>query len=287
MAGSRAAFEEVATIVGNATSGCAPVWSREAKPCPYGTAIWLPLAGFTLPFELSVANAVACLYSLLPFVGMVVNVVLVARRRRPRELCWLLFAFSLVLVNETIRSLMSEPRPDESCLSSCGMPSGHACYAVGLFIFVPLWDSVSRSIIDEDQEESPRKSLHAGILAVVLLPITWSRVQLGDHYPQQVLMGAGLGAIGATVWLLCVGPCCEAFLEQVMRRVRREILPDQPAIAAAAGQREPVLDRSLLGPTLNATELSGDSREPKPQGGFWGVVVEDGEMPLHDPTVFS
>lgn len=281
------AATEVATIVGAATSGampCVPAWSRESKPCPYGSGIGLPFAAFTLPFELSPASVVACLYSMLPFFVTVANVAVVAKKRRPREMIWLLCTLSLNMFNELLKSMFSEPRPESSCLTTCGMPSGHSCYAVGLLLIILLWDSVSRSI-DEIERDRPRRSLHGAVLAAALLPILWSRVQLGDHTFRQVIVGACVGALGAGVWLVCLGPCAEAFLEQVMRRVRREMLHDAPAsIAAAASQREPVLDRSLLGPSHTSTELAS---ETKPPGGFWGIVVEDGEMPLQGSAVFS
>jgi len=284
MVGTSAAVEIASVLAANVTSGsCAPAWSREGKPCPNGHHLWLPFAGFTLPLELTLTNIVASLYSVLPFFAMCANVLLVVKRRRPRELLWILYALSMNLINEMLQSAFKEPRPSSSCLTSCGMPSGHSCYAVGLFVFVLLWDSVSRSIDDMEtaQDHRPQsRGQFAAYLAAALLPIPWSRVHLGDHTVSQVVVGAIVGIIGAGVWLLCMGPCCEAFLEKVMRRVRSEIMSDaQTSIIAAASQREAVLDRSLLvsAPVstmshIPHTELS------KP---------EDGEMPLQSSAVFS
>jgi len=316
---SSSAALEVAAVLGASCAGtaaagggggsCAPAWSREGKPCPYGHQVWLPFVGFTLPFELSPLNLLACCYSILPFVAMCANVVLVVKRRRPRELLWILFVLSMNLVNEMLKSAFGKPRPGESCLKSCGMPSGHASYAIGLFVFVLLWDSVSRSVEDSElaQERKPRKGIHVALFALALLPIPWSRVQLGDHSRSQVVAGSFVGLLGALAWLLCLGPCCEAFLEKVLRRVRSELLHDaQSSIVAAASQREPVLDRSLLGPSTSSSAPAGGTEghhhtelSKSESQGFWGVVQEeeswpdrvreDGAMPLHEssPAVFS
>lgn len=284
MVGTSAAIEIASVLAANATSAssCAPAWSREGKPCPNGHNLWLPFAGFTLPLDPTPTNVVACLYSVLPFFAMCANVVLVVKKRRPRELLWILYALSMSLFNEMLQSAFKEPRPVESCLTSCGMPSGHSCYAVGLFVFILLWDSVSRSIDDMEtaQDNQPRRGRLTTILAIALLPIPWSRVHLGDHTVSQVIAGAVVGTLGAGVWLLCLGPCCEAFLEKVMRRVRSEIMIDaQTSIVAAASQREAVLDRSLLVcAPVSTTSHIPHTELSKP---------EEGEMPLQSSAVFS
>merc|ERR1712008_55664 len=120
--------------------------------------------------------------------------------------------------------------------TTCGMPSGHSAYAVGLLCIL-MQDLVL--------PERHHRQMRAATLLVCLLPITWSRVQLGDHSMAQVVVGSLLGAITAGMWLTAVGPCCEAFLRAA---IFRDATPRPQAT-------EPVLDSSLL-------ELSGPAATP-------------------------
>jgi len=253
MAGS-GAFLEVAAILANASSastGCVPAWSREGKPCPHGFRVWLPMADFTLPIEMSAATVLACCYSILPFFATAGNIFLVVQRKRPRELMWLLFALSLVLANDMLRSSFQEPRPETSCIPSCGMPAGGSCYAVGLFLFMLMWDSVSRSVEDEEVVRARYKArgVRAVALTFGLLPIAWAQVHLGDHSVSQVFIGGAIGVLGAASWLACLGLCLEGFLDKVMRRLQRESMPNvQTSMVSIAPQqqRKPQLDRTLI-----------------------------------------
>mmetsp|Transcript_98045 Transcript_98045/g.272818 ORF Transcript_98045/g.272818 Transcript_98045/m.272818 type:complete len:307 (+) Transcript_98045:43-963(+) len=237
----------------NVTSGfddCAPLWSVRGDVCPHGSRFYIPGAPFTLPQSGSLPMLLACCYSALPLLAILVNCTLVLQRRRPREVIWLMCSVSTCVAAKFLRTVLRQPRP-QSCLQSCGMPSARAAFAMSLLTFVLMWDSLSRVPAAHSQRSSRRV-----VLVALLLPIPWSGVALGDHTPQQAFAGAVVGVMGAALWLLCFGPCCEGFLNRLLRRRRREQQGGRAGRGAVG--REPVLDRSLLTPGF---ELSSVKRE--------------------------
>mmetsp|Transcript_90706 Transcript_90706/g.259492 ORF Transcript_90706/g.259492 Transcript_90706/m.259492 type:complete len:328 (-) Transcript_90706:91-1074(-) len=251
---------------------CMPAWAANGTACPHGNAINLPFAAFTAPLHPGLVSLVACCYSMLPFFGMLANLLLILKRRRSREVIWLLFTLSTSGLNALIKLMVGQPRP-ASCLTSCGMPSGHSCYAIGFLLFAMLWDSVSRVPMDDQAGGDDRRALRGVAFACLLLPVPWSRVQLGDHSESQVFVGSAVGAVGAGIWLLALGPCCEAFLERFLRSA----LPasSRQSVGGRGGRsggsaREPVLDRSLIdrGNSGNSLELSGQKSDD-----FAGVMA--------------
>lgn len=233
--------------------GCVPRWSIQGKQCIHGSRVSLPGCSFTMPKEGSVWTGIAGLYSALPFFCVVVTVVLFLRRRKPRELCWLLCSLSTTSFAVCMERLLKERRP-ESCLTSCGMPSGHSAFSLSFLLFVLGWDSLSRVPRVDADSSNQRRLARKVALALLMLPVPWSRVVLGDHTARQAFAGCIVGALGALLWLLCFGPCCEGFINRLLRRGAQP----QPAAAAGGvgsvggvgGGREPVLDRSLLSPGL-------------------------------------
>mmetsp|Transcript_37862 Transcript_37862/g.105357 ORF Transcript_37862/g.105357 Transcript_37862/m.105357 type:complete len:208 (+) Transcript_37862:1290-1913(+) len=95
--------------------------------------------------------------------------------------------------------------------------------------------------------------------AALLLPVPWARVQLRDHSASQVIWGSVLGVGTALVWIVALGPCCDAFL-------KRAVFEQAPAREVVT---EPVLDSSLL-------ELSGPGTQ---QPSSAHVVARAGNMP--------
>mmetsp|Transcript_53080 Transcript_53080/g.116219 ORF Transcript_53080/g.116219 Transcript_53080/m.116219 type:complete len:301 (+) Transcript_53080:364-1266(+) len=243
------ALGENATNGTNVTfHGCLPSWAESGESCPYGSGVHIPFGSFTAPPSPGLSVLIAEFYSVLPFFAVLVNVFLICKRRRPREVLWLLFSVANVTFNQSMQLFSGQHRP-ASCLTSCGMPSGHSCYAIGLLLFVLLWDSVARVPTGDEPTEDERRTCRGALLTCFLLPVPWARVHLGDHSERQVFVGSAIGAVGAAVWLVILGPCCEAFLDKVFRSsaISTRGNPRHTSIQSSGStMREAVLDRSLL-----------------------------------------
>ncbi|CAK0800430.1 unnamed protein product, partial [Prorocentrum cordatum] len=219
---------------------CVPEWRAESpsSECPYGWVFPAPFCPFTVPDELTVGLLLACTYSLLPLVVVVGIAALAVLRREVRELCLLIFSVVVSVPHALLKLVLLGPRPKGSCLLDCGMPSGHSGFAVGLFCVL-----LAECLRGPAPARLGRAGQVAG-LVVSLLPIGCSRVALRDHSVPQVLVGSAVGAAGAGLWLVCLGPFLEAFLSRALGRAAP---PAQSAGTASA--REPVLDLSLLSTT--------------------------------------
>mmetsp|Transcript_89965 Transcript_89965/g.259301 ORF Transcript_89965/g.259301 Transcript_89965/m.259301 type:complete len:260 (+) Transcript_89965:146-925(+) len=237
----------------SAFEGCVPDWSIEGYPCTHGYKFFLPGSSFTIPSPGSVWTMVGCFYSAMPFFCTLAAILLLLRRRKPREMCWLLCSTSTTAACNLMKRWFREQRP-ASCLTTCGMPSGHSAFALSFLVFVLVWDSLSRVPQIESGHNCSGRHARKVALACVMLPIPWSRVVLGDHSMRQVFGGSIIGVLGAALWLLIFGPCCEGFLNRLLRRSRSQ-MPSRGAatggvgsVGGVGGGREPVLDRSLLAP---------------------------------------
>lgn len=222
MASARLLFEL------GSTEQCVPVWMRngtENLTCPFGRELAIPLAALTVPEDLNLVNFVACCYSAVPFVATVANVILICKNRRPREANWLLCTTSASLLHVVLKYGFSESRPVGSCLSSCGMPSGHSTYAVGM-CFILLWDFVfARGACAPGDTKT--KAVRAGLISLLLLPVTWSRYQIRDHTLGQILAGASLGLLCTALWIPYAGPFIEARMPRSWRANAHDVAEEE------------------------------------------------------------
>ncbi|CAE8736727.1 unnamed protein product [Polarella glacialis] len=149
----------------------------------------------------------------------------------------LFVAFTFVMNDLVIKHIVRQPRPERSCLTSCGMPSSHSAISIGFYVYM-LLDFAARVRCGGEsllvlpgtlQSHSPSNSLWLSMVkvcrtpwpawevlkplqlaavltfwSVVFIPVPISRVQLGDHYWQQVLVGGAVGGCTASFWWLIV-----------------------------------------------------------------------------------
>lgn len=231
---------------------CTPCWALEGNPCPYGKVLWVPTSHLTLPFrqEMSLATWLGVAFSTLPFIGMVLNLTLIAIRRRKREVCWLLFAGCNGLLQFALKFVFLQPRP-RSCLTSCGMPSGHSMYALGMWTLLmhdcilqrglprqpaQIINPIAAAAVDmlsavRTTSDPPLPKMQLAlrfVLLSVLLPVPWARIEIGDHSLPQVLVGSGLGVMNALLCIFVVRPsvCLNEAVNGVLSAlaVRFEIL---------------------------------------------------------------
>lgn len=157
----------------------------------------LPASDFTLPEQVSWADVCAALFCTLPFDWSLLwfTALLLCCGLREVFLGLLIFLDNLVIV--VLQNLIQQPRPKESCLTSCGMPSGHAVICTSLTCWISC--------------ESAQRLQHSkGVMVILLvmgihLPVLWAKVHLHDHTTTQVFSGAMAGA--AAAWPGSAGAC--------------------------------------------------------------------------------
>lgn len=216
--------------------GCQHLWQQEHQDCPYG---------FKLPFDVTWPDAakahsyglpadessevwifVNVLYSYVPLTVLVVHMLRLIVVRGSRELCIAsVLIFTFVLNELILKQVFRHPRPEESCCTSCGMPSSHSAFALSLWGFHAyelLWRLQLRpfSWVDwehlrESAKEAQRAAMRSwdeldalqclllcGFWTVLLGPVPFTRVILGDHSVEQVMIGSIVGLSSSlTVWM--------------------------------------------------------------------------------------
>ena len=214
--------------------GCQHLWQQRGLECPYG---------FKLPFDVTwpdedraesfglegvQGNVVWILlnvaYSYVPLAIMTVQFVRLLLKRGTRELCILtVLVFTFFLNEGILKHLIQSPRPEMSCCTSCGMPSSHSAFSASMWGFHMFelgwrlklspydWEEAKESAQDVVQAaQRPWDELHSVQClllfcwwSLLLVPVPFSRVILGDHSPPQVAVGSLVGLCSSTaVWLL-------------------------------------------------------------------------------------
>lgn len=169
--------------------------------CTHGFA----LLEVSVPLSPTSLDALAVIYSFVPWAGCTILAIVVAKRwseeaYAARIVCLLLAA--MLTVNELIlKKLLQEPRPDRSCLLSHGMPSSHSLLSIGVLAYVALelvWGDCS---LNGFRQWSRRDAIALFCALVLLLgPVPFSRVHLHDHHSSQVAIGSALGVTLASVF---------------------------------------------------------------------------------------
>ena len=114
-----------------------------------------------------------------------------------RKLSPLVFLFGIVTstaINETLKRIVRQPRPEFSHRDGYGMPSDHSqfclfwtCYLLKVFWHNP---TIKRSFV----------CLLTGFNIVAASLVLFSRIYLGVHTVAQVCVGAVIGAVLGLVW---------------------------------------------------------------------------------------
>ncbi|CAJ1411478.1 unnamed protein product [Effrenium voratum] len=179
---------------------CEPEWMRQGLPCPHGFEVPLPFSTFTLPREPRALDCLAALFCTLPFDWLMLWLFLAVKCRGLRELALgtlLLWNGLAILVFQTA---VLQPRPTQSCLGECGMPSGHAMMCLSLTVF---------TCCELLHRWPPSLQRFGAILLLVLthLPVTWAKLHVHDHTFEQVSAGASLGCLLGVGHFLAVRKC--------------------------------------------------------------------------------
>ena len=106
------------------------------------------------------------------------------------------------VLSVVVKELVERPRPSASVvdvtyqLGGHSFPSGHALGATLFYGFLIYWAEVSIS-------NRPVRRIVQGSLGMVIVLMGYARVELGAHWPTDVLGGFAIGVLvlGAMVWL--------------------------------------------------------------------------------------
>lgn len=128
--------------------------------------------------------------TLTPIYVMVMYTVLVILRRDFHTLYALLGQCICLVVNKVLKSIISQPRPAESDLKDSGMPSNHSQF-VGFFcIFY-----ICQFCLNSKLLAIKFRVLYSVALLGLGSVVCFSRVYLIYHTPEQVFVGAVVGAV--------------------------------------------------------------------------------------------
>eukprot|EP00933_Yihiella_yeosuensis_P028885 TRINITY_DN22661_c1_g4_i1.p1 TRINITY_DN22661_c1_g4~~TRINITY_DN22661_c1_g4_i1.p1 ORF type:complete len:265 (-),score=45.94 TRINITY_DN22661_c1_g4_i1:169-963(-) len=173
---------------------CAPSWKVQAMECPYGHESGMLSGKFTWPVAPDLAQYAAMFYSFSPVIMLFLPLVCFLVTRGVRELICMAYVGYAALVTLPLKAIVQQARPIGSCLTSCGMPSGHSMLGLGFFTWFAM------EVFSKNQKSTQQKALLLAAAGVLLLPIPWSRVALHDHSLQQVIVGSCVGLIMTIPW---------------------------------------------------------------------------------------
>ncbi|KAG7392769.1 hypothetical protein PHYPSEUDO_014256 [Phytophthora pseudosyringae] len=149
-------------------------------------------------------DVVFSFYGMVPYlVPIALALEFIFHRRSWTRLFAFLFIPIVAVINAVIlvKSLgeCSEcERPCGSCVSSNGMPSGHATNAIGLC----LWLVLETLLGVGKQWEAVTKVATCAGLVLLFVPVPYSRMYLGDHTGLQVGIGSADGVVLGLVYFL-------------------------------------------------------------------------------------
>uniref|UniRef100_A0A7S0FCX9 Phosphatidic acid phosphatase type 2/haloperoxidase domain-containing protein n=1 Tax=Pyrodinium bahamense TaxID=73915 RepID=A0A7S0FCX9_9DINO len=188
-------------------NACLPEWSLQDKPCPHGHVSGVPLSHFTWHQDgASWVDYAAAFYATAPFALAVGFPAWFLWTRGTKEILGTAFFWLLALVVVVLKLAIGQPRPPGSCLTSCGMPSGHTLESVGFFAWLLL--EVARS----QRTSSLGKCLLLACGGTLLLPVGWSRTVSQDHSWPQVIAGGAIGVCMGAGWFWLLNQRCTYWL---------------------------------------------------------------------------
>ena len=142
-----------------------------------------PFIDVTVPHSASWGEAVAVLYSFVPWAVALAVIFAALYRKTSTLVAGVMYISFVVSTNEVlIKRNFPQSRPIASCLVSPGMPSSHSIISIGLLVWTVL-----------ELAERGSQARHVVAAAAVLLPVPASRVVLNDHSYEQVMAGSLFG----------------------------------------------------------------------------------------------
>mmetsp|Transcript_52071 Transcript_52071/g.151306 ORF Transcript_52071/g.151306 Transcript_52071/m.151306 type:complete len:265 (+) Transcript_52071:88-882(+) len=180
---------------GQSSGSCKPAWAVQEMPCPYGHLSGPPQSHYTMPKDSPTwLDYVAAFYSWAPFVLAIGFPLAFLWTRGTREILGICHFWLVCLLMVVLKAIIGLPRPAGSCLTSCGMPSGHTMQSMAFFTWLLLEVFASKKM------STLGKGMHLLVGGILLLPVGWSRTQLSDHSWAQVIVGGAVGIVWTLGW---------------------------------------------------------------------------------------
>jgi membrane-associated phospholipid phosphatase len=165
------------------------------------------IQGGASPVLTAAMKIITNLVSEFVFFGVVMILFWLAEERRA-------FRFGILVIcsswlNGLLKELFRQPRPFhlDSSLgmiseSGYGFPSGHAQLVLIFLIPLAYWLCRSRRVGEEKGKGTIKKGLLWTAAVVLVLLVSFSRLYLGVHFPQDILGGWFLGGLSLVLYFL-------------------------------------------------------------------------------------
>lgn len=170
---------------------CRPVWDLNGNICPYGYPVDVPFSNWTYRHGANFIDIIAGILSCAPLLLMLYTHIGLYYRRKCSQLFGALLFYVVGAVIFIGKVIAVQKRPQGTCLTSCGMPSGHSAesFAFVVWFFLTLNESY--------------------YLTLPLIFVPWSRWFLLDHSFAQITVGSCIGVLLAFGWFRIAVFLCE------------------------------------------------------------------------------
>jgi dolichyldiphosphatase len=152
--------------------------------------------------------------SLAPVFGIVAYVSVVIARREFITIVALLGQLANTAFNVALKHLLAHERPQTSGVSGPGMPSNHSQFVFFTAAFWALHAYNTSAVQFNTDTAAWRAALYRHLIAFSLVAaatgVAFSRVYLGYHYIDQVVVGSAAGLATGLAWCVCRPACSSA-----------------------------------------------------------------------------
>lgn len=189
--------------------------------CDHGTA--LP-GSVTAPDDTDALQGFALVWSFLPYVVALAGAGFMFYRQTMWPMQIMMMTGLIVCLNEAVvKQIVSQSRPDGSCLHSNGMPSSHSELAAGTWVYFILELVLKEQILTEPRRRcwsqpatrTKWKAIWLSIITLICVPIPFSRVSLEDHSWSQIGVGALIGSAIAVGWFFMMNKWAYNHLDRI------------------------------------------------------------------------
>lgn len=177
------------------------------------------------------SHALGIVFALLTYTPFVIGIALFTLFLFTRDLeCinQLCACVGSTAVNTVLKQLLRQPRPINSVKQGFGMPSDHSQFMAACLIYVTLWLTVSGRVsftvttaqtsassaatAAASRSGKVQKAIIIALLLLNMCAVMYSRVFLGVHSVQQVLVGCCCGVVYGCCWYLLSSRCLWPFV---------------------------------------------------------------------------
>ncbi|KAJ5080233.1 hypothetical protein M0811_03717 [Anaeramoeba ignava] len=140
--------------------------------------------------DYSFTSYLMLLYSFEIYYIYGIGFILLFVRKAITNFYFMILALSISLWNDVIlKNIIRQERPEGACSNSFGMPSGHSVSSLCFF----TWFTLEILFGSRKNYSKKMKLFIISLIGILLLPVPYSRVYLGYHSKEQVIVGSITG----------------------------------------------------------------------------------------------